>query len=159
MDKEDCPRNVEFNSEESESSSKKAEPATVGLPSKQAHNTMKDPWSVVVSKNKRKTIKGTNNQLDTSNTSSIKGVPKLIPLHVYRLLPNTKPDHVVNFLKNRFPEVKCEQLKSRHPEEYSSFKVDIYEDNFEAALDASIWPTNACVKRFLHFRPNLVVSK
>lgn len=41
---------------------------------------------------------------------------------------------------------------SRKPDLYSLFKVDIFEDNFELAMDPTLWPENARVRRFLHFR-------
>lgn len=108
---------------------------------------------------KRKTVVGMNRQQEGSNLPQLQGVPKTISLHVYRLSPATKVEHVINFLKNKFPEVRVEQLTSRHPDMYSSFKVDIYEEHFEAALDPNLWPLNACVRRFLHFHPRVIEDK
>lgn len=56
---------------------------------------------------------------------------------------------LVELLKPTFPEVSCEKLVSRHPELYSSFKVGIYEGNFGTAMDPALWPSNACIRRFL----------
>lgn len=80
----------------------------------------------------------------------LQGVPKYVPLHLYRVAPDTKAENVVDFLKPSFPEVKVEGLTSKHPEQYASFKVFIYEHNMETALDSNIWPENACIRRFLY---------
>ena len=112
-------------------------------------NKERTTWSKVVSRNKQRITVGKNNDC-AKGTTNIQGVPKMTSLHAYRFHPNTSVDNVVQFLKTYFPEVKCDKLQSRHPEEYSSFKVDIYEDNLEAALDPSKWPNNVCIRRFFH---------
>ncbi|KAJ4440753.1 hypothetical protein ANN_08977, partial [Periplaneta americana] len=106
-------------------------------------------WSEVVrKKTKRITVIGKKANNDAS-VSKLHGVPKYVPLHVYRLAPETKTDEVIEFIKPSFPEVKVEKLTSRHPELYSSFKVDIYAENIDYALDSLIWPENSCIRRFL----------
>ena len=83
-----------------------------------------------------------------NNMVKIFGVPKFVPLHVYRLAPDTKLDSVFDFLKPHFPEVVGEKLISRHPDEYSLFKICVHEEHFQLALDSSIWPRNACIRLF-----------
>lgn len=109
--------------------------------------TSKSLWTEVV---RRKTNNKRPPVIGNITDSSIKlmGVPKYVSLHVYRLGPGTKSAQVIDFIKPKFPEAKCEQLNSRNPEEYSSFKVDIYEENLNSALDANSWPSSACVRRF-----------
>lgn len=87
------------------------------------------------------------------NTGSLRGVPKMTALHVYRLDPSTSTEHLLNFLSPQYPEVTCEKLQSRHPELYSSFKVNIYEEHAEAALNPDNWPKNACIRNFLYLAP------
>lgn len=116
--------------------------------SSKQHNT----WSDVVRRNtNRITIVGKKISKDNI-TPKLQGVPKYVPLHLYRLAPQTKCEDVIEFMKSSFPEVLVEQLNSRYPELYSSFKVSIYAENINLALDSTIWPENACVRRFLYSR-------
>lgn len=105
-------------------------------------------WKEVVhkSRNKLKRIVGKNSEV------LIKGVPKLASLHVYRLDKNTTTDELRDMLKVNFPEVTCQALTSKYPEMYSSFKVSIYGDNYDKALDPAIWPQGACVNKFFHWK-------
>lgn len=82
----------------------------------------------------------------------IRGVPKCVELHAYRINPSTSADDLYRLLKPHFPEVLCDALTSRRPELYSSFKITIYDSNFRAAMNPDIWPLGACVGRFFHPR-------
>ena len=118
-----------------------------------------DNYATVVKRNpKRVTVVGKNYDSNIGN-NKIEGVPKIISLHVYRLPPSTKSEDVLNFLKPKFPEAKCEPLSSRNPDLYSSFKVDIFINNFDLAMDPNIWPSNVCVRRFLHLRQKTLIKK
>lgn len=108
----------------------------------------KKPKSTIVVGNK------TGSDIDLIQ-NKLKGVPKVISLHVYRLDPETTVENLIHYLKPSFPEVLCEKLNSKHPESYSSFKVNLYEEHLEQALDPNLWPRNCCVRRFLYMRPFL----
>lgn len=95
---------------------------------------------------------------DNIGSVKLQGVPRSISLHVYRLSPDTTSEQVTSFLKDKFPEVKCEKLTSKHPDEYSSFRVDVHQTNYEKALDPNLWPVNTCVRRFLFPRQKLTLE-
>ncbi|CAG9818861.1 unnamed protein product [Phaedon cochleariae] len=108
------------------------------------------PWQTVIRKrpNKsRQVITGNN----TTN-SSVKGVPKLASLHVYRIDKNSTAESLKLLLKDHFPEVVCESITPKYPDLYTSYKVRILESNFRRAMDPAIWPYGACVSRFLEMR-------
>lgn len=108
-----------------------------------------DGWQDVAKRRRRRTVVvGTS-----TNPSNIKGVPRFVSLHAYRMDPDTKCEDLVTMLKKHFPEVSCESLKPRHPGLYASFKVTIYADNFKVAMDPAIWPQGSCISRFLFRRP------
>lgn len=86
----------------------------------------------------------------------LKGVPKQVDLHVYRLSPNIDANILTSFLKDDFPEVTCSPLTSKHPELYSSFKVRIFEKHFKKAMDPALWPEDACIQRFLYLGKKIV---
>ncbi|KAJ3645105.1 hypothetical protein Zmor_022792 [Zophobas morio] len=106
-----------------------------------------DEWNLV-EKKKRKAVVG----CFAAAGCSLKAIPKLMDLHVYRLHPDTKKEDVLTFVKSHFPEAKCEELEAKHKGEYSSFKLSVYADNFGKALDPNIWPVGACVRKFFHFK-------
>ena len=84
--------------------------------------------------------------------STVKTIPKFIHLHVYRLSPDTTEDNLRTLLLNKFPEVMCEKMLSKHPKVYSSFKVSVYETHHDLIMNPEVWPTGACVNRFLYLR-------
>lgn len=96
---------------------------------------------------KKTTIIGNNFEV-----SGLKGVPKHVILHVYRLDIDTTVNSLTSFLKDDFPEVKVEALSPKYPDLYTSFKVRIFERNFKQAMDPQVWPQGACVSRFLEKR-------
>lgn len=112
----------------------------------------------IIGKNDNNTSNITNGDNSNKEVVKLQGVPKTVSLHVYRLTPNTSVDQVVQFLKPHFPEVSCEKLASKYPDVYSSFKVNIFANNFDAAMDPTIWPNNACVRRFLYHRQKAIVN-
>ncbi|KAJ8951548.1 hypothetical protein NQ318_020421 [Aromia moschata] len=118
-------------------------------------NTLKgdnDQWRKVLNnKRKRPVIVGNNSTIEV-NGRAIKGVPKTTALHVYRVDPTMNANDLKDLLKIHFPEVTCEAITSKHPELYSSFKVNILEENYNKAMEASKWPTGAYVQRFLQLR-------
>ncbi|XP_045480896.1 uncharacterized protein LOC123685284 [Harmonia axyridis] len=59
---------------------------------------------------------------ESQTETKVKGVPKTIDLHVYRIHPNTSVEDLKDMLKPHFGEVVTEALKSRNPEIYSSFE-------------------------------------
>lgn len=106
-------------------------------------------WTSVVNrKQKRKVVVGNRSEIDSSECT-LKGVPKLASLHVFRLDPETEVVDLETYLKPKFPEVVCQKLNSKYPDIYSSFRFDVYEENFEKALDPQNWPKNARIRRFL----------
>lgn len=105
-------------------------------------------WSQVVKKKrKRPIVIGSN-----VDNLSVRGVPKFVDLHVYRLDVNTTGAELINFLKPNFPEVKCEALNSKHPELYTSYKVSILQENFKKAMETQYWPKGACIQQFFVLR-------
>ena len=110
-------------------------------------STVEIPWTEVVRRNKAKRQEVVGKKTLETN-SRLRGVPKSISLHVYRLAPDTKIDEIVEYLKPTLPVLACEQLQSRNPLIYSSFKIDISDENLEVALNPDTWPDNACVRRF-----------
>lgn len=110
---------------------------------------------VAYSKNKNKKLPQ-NSMVIGRNTeilNSLKGVPKLVDLHLYRVAPNTTTENLTAFLKEDFPEVSCEALKSKHPHIYSSFRIKVFEKNLQKVMDPNLWPEDACIRRFF-FRRN-----
>lgn len=108
-------------------------------------------WNLVANKRRKaKMLVGTGTE--NTNLTNVKGVPKTIDLHVYRINPGTTSEDLKALLRPHFPEVATTSLESRNPDVYSSFKVTIYQENFEKSMDASIWPRNCCVRRFLYLR-------
>ena len=101
------------------------------------------------SKAKRPAVVGSMTS-NASKPTTLVGVPILCSLHVYRLAPDTNLEIVLEILKPIFPQISGEQLTSRNPEIYASFKLNIYEKHLAQAMDPSIWPANACVRRFFH---------
>lgn len=112
----------------------------------------REEWVQKVNKRQKRNIIVGKNTEASETSATLKGVQRKVALHVYRLAPSTTPENVKEFLKPHFPEVTCEAMNSRNPEEYSSFKVCIQEENLQRALDPTIWPTHACVNRFLYLR-------
>lgn len=113
-------------------------------------------WKEVTNRrSKRQLIVGNNKKIEV-NGVAVKGVPKTVILHVYRVEPSMKPDDLKTLLIPHFPEVICEAITPKHPHLYSSFKVHIYEQNFDEAMDPQKWPSGAYVQRFfqLRKRPN-----
>ncbi|CAG9819809.1 unnamed protein product [Phaedon cochleariae] len=75
-------------------------------------------WTEVRKKkhSNRRRIVG-NNREDT-----VKGVPKQVELHVYRVDKDTSIESFTDSVKKNFPEAECESLNSKHPDSYKSFK-------------------------------------
>ena len=90
--------------------------------------------------------------MGNNGTAKLQGVPKIVSLHVFRSAPATALNDVLEFLKPSFPEITGEQLTSRHPEQYASFRIDVYEDNVQKAMDPGLWPSNTRVRHFLYTR-------
>lgn len=108
--------------------------------------------SVKYSKNKSIINKRNNNVVMGSKVSDIKTVPKFIDIHVYRLHPNTKSEDLCKYLKSSFPEVICDTISSKHPDQYTSFKVSVYQSNFKKAMQPEVWPAGACINKFFYQR-------
>lgn len=103
---------------------------------------------VQVTGNKKKNRRQRTVVVGNNSSMDVKGVPKHVTLHVYRLQKDTTSDSLSTLLKQHFPEVVCEGLTSRYPELYASFKVSIFASNFRTAMDPEVWPEGACVSRF-----------
>lgn len=108
-------------------------------------------WNVAGRKRpRRRMVVGVGNA--SQSETKVKGVPKLIDLHVYRIHPDTTAEDLADMLRPHFEEVVIEAMESKNPDVYSSFKVTIFQDNFEKAMDATSWPKNSCIRRFLNIR-------
>ena len=95
-----------------------------------------DLWSTVVKRknNIRHTVIGNKTNIGASAVK-IQGVPRVTSLHVYRMIPSTTTGQLEEFLKPNLSILKCEKLNSRNPDIYSSFKIDILEEQLEYALN------------------------
>lgn len=116
-------------------------------------NEKNDQWEKVTynKTRKRPVIVGNNSSIEV-NGKTIKSVPKTTALHVYRVDPTMEVNDLLTILKSYFPEVTCEALTPKHPDLYSSFKVTIHEEDYNKAMNPSIWPSGAYVKPFLQLR-------
>lgn len=88
-----------------------------------------------------------------SNTdSSIKTVPKLGYLHVYRLDPDTNATDLLRCLKKSAPDINfsCSELKST--EQTRPFKVSFPIEYVSNVYDPKIWPKGSVVNRYLFSR-------
>lgn len=91
----------------------------------------------------RKPIIGSN-----KNCSTVKAVPKLGYLHVYRLDPTTTPTELCNALSKTAPQIpfKCDIL--HNTEKTCSMMVTFPINHVHEVYDPEIWPNGALVKRF-----------
>lgn len=109
-------------------------------------NNETNQWEKVTYKRRKTyTIKGNNSD---KHLAHLTGVPKTAILHVYRLPAEATANELQNIMQQNFPEARCEAIDSKYPNEYSSFKVTIYESNFKKAMNPSLWPSGAYVQRF-----------
>lgn len=107
-----------------------------------------DHWKEISYKNRcrRQLIIGNNTDV------AVKGVPKHVTLHVYRVDLKTSLDDFRNKLIPNFPEAVVEQISTKYPDLYKSFKVTIYKNNFKNAMDPKVWPAGAYVSKFFQIR-------
>lgn len=113
------------------------------------------PEAGAIKHKRRNPLTVVGRKVNSDNSMKLKGVSKVVSLHVYRLDPETKSDDLIEFLKSDFPVMSCEKLNSRYPDLYASFKIDITEDCLQTALNPEIWPMNACIRRFFQPRQKL----
>nr|CAH7714791.1 unnamed protein product [Callosobruchus chinensis] len=85
------------------------------------------PWQRVQG---RRTRKRSSLVIGAGSDNNVKGVAKRVSLHVSRIHPQTTLDEMETMVRCNFPEASVEQLKSKYPDEYSSFKVSIYQSVF-----------------------------
>lgn len=99
--------------------------------------------------NKRKPIIGSNNQFN----DTLKTVPKLGFLHVYRIDPTMTADDLTKCLKETASHIpfKCDLLNKT--ERQCSFIVSFPLNHVREVYDSGIWPLGAAVNRFV-FRPD-----
>ena len=92
----------------------------------------------------RKPIIGSN-----KNISSVKAVPKLGYLHVYRLNPSTTPQELCNFLSQTAAHIhfKCDSLFKN--EKTCSMMVTFPINHVREVYNPDIWPDGALVNRFI----------
>lgn len=117
-----------------------------------------EQWSLVAQRRRRynTAIKGEKKVDDKYN---LQGVPRFSYLHVFRLNPITTTDILKKYLKPQFSEVTVHKMDSKHPEEYSSFKIGVFEENIVKALSPAIWPSGVCVNKFYASRNNDKISR
>lgn len=85
-----------------------------------------------------------------SDGESLKAVPQVGYIHVYRLDPGTSEQAVSEYLKQFIPDCKCEILNSKHPEVYSSFKITVPLNDVEKVMNPNVWPVGTRVNRYFH---------
>ena len=110
-------------------------------------------WNLVQYKKRtrnRTIMVGTGSAGDAGTHHPIRAVSSLSYFHLFKLHPNTSHDDVIKFLKPQFSEVTCEKLNSRYPDEYSSFKVGVYEKNVDSFLEPSRWAEGTRINKFFH---------
>ena len=76
--------------------------------------------------------------VEDMNTNILKGIPKSISIHIYRLLPDTTVENLKNLLKDHFPILSCTKLDLKYGQLYSTFKIDINYDYYNLAFDSNI---------------------
>lgn len=114
--------------------------------------------SLKYSNNKRKPIIGSN-----KSNASVKSVPKLGYLHVYRLNPDTLPKDLEDDLRKTTPHIpfKCEPLHSS--EKSCSMVVSFPICYVNEVYNPEIWPDGAMVNRFRFFKnsnfPNTISER
>ena len=102
------------------------------------------------SKKKQNTILGEA----TDDASTIKAVPRMGYLHVYRLQPHTTTSELDKCIKSKsINDAKCTQLASKYPQEYSSFKVSFPISQLDLIQKPDFWPEGVRVNRFFHQPP------
>lgn len=113
-----------------------------------------DPWITVEREGRRKksrTIVGTGNA-SNAKTKFIKAAPSMTYFHVFKLDPSVTAEDIVHYLRPQFPEATCNKLTSKYPDEYSSFKVGVFENNASMFLEPSRWATGTRINKFFHPR-------
>ncbi|KAJ8913979.1 hypothetical protein NQ315_008971 [Exocentrus adspersus] len=78
---------------------------------------------------------------------TIKGVPRMTSLHVSRVDKDTSAESLALIIKEHFPEVQVQQIAEKFREMYVSFRGTILDENFNKAMNPSIWPAGACISR------------
>lgn len=109
-----------------------------------------EPWKSVSYRKPRKIQQQT--VVGSKNISGLKSVPKFVDLHVYRLDPSTTVETLTNHLIKEFAEVKCVKMVSKYPDQYASFKVSVYQNNFSKIMCADQWPQGVCINKFFQVR-------
>lgn len=87
-----------------------------------------------------------------TNGASLKAVPPVGYVHVYRLDPGTSEGAVGEYLKQFIPDCKCEILNSKHPDVYSSFKITVPLNDVDKVMNPDVWPVGTRVNRYFHRR-------
>ncbi|KAG5895289.1 hypothetical protein JTB14_029122 [Gonioctena quinquepunctata] len=79
---------------------------------------------------------------------------RVAKLHVYRVDPFLEVSELKQLTKSHFLEAKRKVIEYEYPELYAPFKVNIYEKNFEAAIDPNELPVEAHVRKFVDLSQN-----
>ena len=90
----------------------------------------------------------------TETGSSIRAVPRLGYLHVYRLQPDTTTADLDGYMQSKsITDAKSRKLSSKHPDEYSSFMVSFPIGQLDAIQKPEFWPNGVRINRFFHQPP------
>lgn len=102
------------------------------------------------SRDKDKLTNNSSTKIIGTNTlnSSIKSIPSLGHIHLYKMSPETSKVDVLNYLAVSAPgiEFKCEPWNKT--ENYSTFKISFPLDKLDEVYKPNIWPHGAGVRRF-----------
>ncbi|KAG5898431.1 hypothetical protein JTB14_036514 [Gonioctena quinquepunctata] len=82
-----------------------------------------EEWKTIQRRKPRGQVVIGNNTSIQVNGRHMKGVPKLIDIHVSRVDPSMSAEDLKEFVKLNFPEAQCSALRSKYPDKYSSFKI------------------------------------
>lgn len=100
-------------------------------------------------KSKRNRRRRSNAVVGTAADKSIRGVPKLAHVHVFKLAPATRVEDLQAFLGEAgFTDAVCTTLPSRYPDDYSSFKISLPFDQLPGIRNPGLWPSGVKLDRF-----------
>lgn len=108
-----------------------------------------DNWTEVRRRNNNTKYRNKMKIVGNNKEDTVKGVPKSVELHVYRVEKDATVESFTKLVRKNFPEATCEILNSKHPDLYKSFKVTILEENFRKSMNPDLWPHGSCISRFL----------
>lgn len=103
----------------------------------------------------QRSIRKSSGVVGSGSIAGLSAAPRKIMLFVSRLSAHTNVDILQKYVESNFPGALCSALSSKHPEHYSSFKITIDSNHYEAAINPNMWPEGAYISKFF-FRKTTV---